>query len=285
MKRVVTISDIHIDHRENRSWLERLCLEDHGDEILILAGDIASNIQGIEWALKKVTAAYAKVFFVPGNHDLWVRGDEGVDSLQRFNEILELCGSLGVPTSRMMMSDSEGRDALLIVPLFSWYAGPDEGDDSLFLPKEGEDATLAMWADRVRVRWPKFDSTPASYFLNLNRIESFTKEAVPVISFSHFLPRQDLIFSSDDERGRFGHQGGDRAPSFNFSRVAGSVGIERQVRLLGATIHVHGHQHRNRDRVVGGVRYVSNCLGYPQERQRGERSTLDVKPIAIFRFE
>jgi hypothetical protein len=61
----------------------------------------------------------------------------------------------------------------------------------------------------------------------------------------------------------------DAYPRFNFSRVAGSSGIETQIRRLGSTAHVYGHQHRNRDRVVDGVRYVSHCLGYPSERRRG----------------
>jgi hypothetical protein len=284
MKRVVTISDIHIDHRENRSWLEQLCHEYHGDEILILAGDVASNFQGVKWALEQVSNAYSQVFFVPGNHDLWVRRDEGLNSLQRFTELLDLCSSFGVVTRRLMIPDSEGRDGLLIVPLFSWYAEADEGDESLFLPKKGEDNTLAIWADRVRIRWPEFDTNPASYFLGLNRIDGHSEAEVPMISFSHFLPRQDLIFSSKAERERFGDQGGDRAPSFNFSRVAGSAGIERQIRHLGSTIHVHGHQHRNRDRVVDGIRYVSHCLGYPQERLSEGGKTVEVRPFEIFRF-
>ena len=137
MKRVVTISDIHIDHRENRSWLEQLCHEDHGDEILILAGDLASNVQGVKWALEQVSNAYSQVFFVPGNHDLWVRQDEGLNSLQRFTELLDLCSSLGVVTRQLMISDSEGRDGLRIVPLFSWYAEEGEGDESFVSSEKG----------------------------------------------------------------------------------------------------------------------------------------------------
>lgn len=280
----MAISDIHVDHGENRSWLERLCHENHDDEILILAGDVASSFQGVRWALERVSNAYSRVFFVPGNHDLWVRRDEGLDSLQRFTKLLDLCSSLGVITGPLMISDSEGRDRLLIVPLFSWYAEEEEGAESLFLPKDGEDKTLAMWADRVRIQWPDFDSNPASYFLGLNQIDCRSGAAVPVISFSHFLPRQDLIFSSEAERERFGNQGGDRVPSFNFSRVAGSTGIERQIRHLGSTLHVHGHQHRNRDRVIDGVRYVSHCLGYPQERQSTRGAAVEVRPFEVFEF-
>ena len=91
----------------------------------------------------------------------------------------------------------------------------------------------------------------------------------PVISFSHFLPRRDLIFSTLAERAALPRPPRDEHPRFNFSRVAGSAGIEAQIRRLGSTIHVYGHQHRNRDRAVDGVRYVSHCLGYPSSPEVG----------------
>ena len=67
----------------------------------------------------------------------------------------------------------------------------------------------------------------------------------------------------------------DRNPGFNFSRVAGSTLIEKQIRSLNSNIHVYGHQHINRDKIIDGVRYVSHCLGYPKERQRGMTRGLD----------
>ncbi len=60
-----------------------------------------------------------------------------------------------------------------------------------------------------------------------------------------------------------------RAKRFKFSRVAGSTRLEARIRALGSVLHVFGHQHRNRDRVIDGSRYVSNCLGYPREHARG----------------
>ena len=56
---------------------------------------------------------------------------------------------------------------------------------------------------------------------------------------------------------------------FNFSRYAGAQVIENQLRQLGSVVHVFGHQHRNRDRTIGGVRYVQYCLGNCKEQQEG----------------
>jgi hypothetical protein len=35
---------------------------------------------------------------------------------------------------------------------------------------------------------------------------------------------------------------------------------------MKSIIHVFGHSHINTDRVIDGVRYVSNALRYPRER-------------------
>jgi len=43
--------------------------------------------------------------------------------------------------------------------------------------------------------------------------------------------------------------------------------LDEQIRKLGSRLHVYGHQHRNRRRLYDGVWYVSNCLGYPEERR------------------
>jgi len=74
----------------------------------------------------------------------------------------------------------------------------------------------------------------------------------------------------------------DTNPSFNFSRVAGSAGLEEQIRRLGSSVHVYGHQHRNRHRLIDGVLYVSHCLGYPRERERGQIRGLGDGPKMIW---
>ncbi len=282
--RVVAISDLHIDIAENRDWLAHLCDQAHDDEILILAGDLASKLSRIESGLALLARSYSQVFFVPGNHDLWVEAREPTDSLQRFREIQSICSTHGVAMRSRDILGEKGHRVVSISPLLSWYCEPDEGDLSLFLSKPGEDESLAMWADRVRIRWPDSLLSPASYFLGLNAINEAEDRDIPIISFSHFLPRQELIFSSSRDRVPFGGRGGDRAPRFNFSRVAGTVGIERQLRMLGSSVHIHGHQHRNRDRMIDGVRYVSHCLGYPQERAAAGISAKDVKPVEVFHY-
>lgn len=270
---IFALSDIHVDIAHNMAWLRGLSATAYTDATLILAGDVSDNLEKLQEALLCLRAKFAQVFFVPGNHELWIRRQECSDSIAKFWQILQLCDALGVKTSPAKVAAANDRPGVWVVPLFSWYVKPEEGGGSLFVPKEGEDPTLQMWSDNYFTVWPPLQggSTVAAYFLRLNEAHIARCYDAPVISFSHFLPRTDLIFRTKEESAAEATTLQDPHPRFNFSRVAGCVDIETQIRRLGSVVHVYGHQHRNRDRVIDDVRYVSYCLGYPRERKQHHR--------------
>lgn len=103
-------------------------------------------------------------------------------------------------------------------------------------------------------RWPAHFSIKeiAEYFLLLNdRLLDITNDTV--ISFSHFLPRIDLIPSQIPTNRRVIYP------------VLGSTSLETQIRRLKPGIHVYGHSHLNRNVIFDHVWYVNNAFGYPQE--------------------
>ena len=138
-----------------------------------------------------------------------------------------------------------------------------------------------MWMDNHLCKWPEGSQPQSLYFSSLNAAAVSQTFDAPVISFSHFLPRKDLILATDHDRmmvdkerqlmnkqpSTAQRQGGVKG--FNFTRYAGCQILESQIRKLSSVVHVYGHQHRNRDREIDGVRYVSHCLGYPSERKEG----------------
>ena len=173
-----------------------------------------------------------------------------------------------------------------VVPLFSWYTKPEEDlQDSLYLcPKDWKEDVETMeqsWVDNFLCKWDTLppETTKAEYFSGLN--EAYLKEGYsPVISFSHFVPSLELVLANEEEKAEVRKerealglgeppalQGG--ADNFNFTRYAGSKLIQTQIDQLKSVIHVFGHQHRNRDRMIGGVRYVSHCLGNRHEQKEG----------------
>ncbi len=273
--RVLAFSDLHVDYPANRHRIHALSDVAFRDDALLVAGDVTDDLGLLEDTLGALRAKFARVFYVPGNHELWDRRRQHHDALQRFERILALAGALGVECAPARLVGERG--AVWIVPLFSWYRRPAEGKSSLFLPKRSEHADQ-RWADDRLVRWPQMHVRPADHFLALNE-PSIRAYLDPVISFSHFLPRRELMFNAGARPASLP----DPHPGFNFSRVAGCSLLDTQIRRLGARVHVYGHQHRNRDTTIDGVRYVSHCMGYPREREGGYLQREAAAPVCVWR--
>ncbi len=267
--RIFALSDIHADYPDNRSWVENLSAVEFTADTLLLAGDISHNQDFFKKTLASLREKFAFVFFVSGNHDLWLRNTDCENSLVRFQQLLTTCAALDVRTEPARLNGTGS--GVWIVPLQAWYEKPEESTRSLFVPKKGEDPTLKMWVDNRSIRWPDCSKTGtiADFFLKMNDHAVNRTYDAPVISFSHFLPRKELMFPSEKELQAWGPNIKDPQPRFNFSRVAGCTSLDDQIRQLGSDVHVYGHQHRNRHLNIDGVQYVSHCLGYPRERDEG----------------
>ena len=228
-------------------------------------------------------------FFSSGNHELWIRTeDSSKDSISKFHDILNMCDRIGISYHPELIPTSPS-ESVWVVPLFSWYSKPeDDLQDSLWIkPKSPDNVGFceSIWMDSHLCDWSKLSKhkTAAMYFSSLNQ-HTITRnfDDWPVISFSHFLPRSELIPTDDKNRDMVRIERellglGDTEPpkvqgsvqGFNFSRYAGSRMLETQIRQIRSAVHVYGHQHRNRDCVLDGVRYVSHCLGNPREQRTG----------------
>lgn len=236
--RILAISDLHTDFRENWQLVEQISSSLYHNDILIVAGDIADNLEIIKRTLSLLRSKFKMLFYMPGNHELWVRNEE-YDSIEKLFRILRLCHSLEVQTMPAKVNN------LWIVPLFSWY---DSEFDSGPADKE-----LDGWADFHLCKWPEGIHQVYQYFIELNKPNIRPYEG-DVISFSHFLPRLELLPKKENLRFK------------SLGKVAGCDLLEDQIRELQSSIHVFGHSHINRDCVIDGIRYIQNALSYPKER-------------------
>jgi 3',5'-cyclic AMP phosphodiesterase CpdA len=117
------ISDLHVNHPENRELVATLEPE-HESDWLIVCGDVADAVADVEWALELLAARFAKVVWVPGNHELLTQRDdaEGTRGEARYLELVELCRRLGVssPEDPYPVWEGGGGPAL-VAPLFLLY--------------------------------------------------------------------------------------------------------------------------------------------------------------------
>ncbi len=276
MSRVFSISDVHIDIQSNLKKIEALSNQDYINDFLIVAGDATDSLDKLEYLFSLLLKKFYAVAFVVGNHELWLRKTQYNHSIEKFHAINHLCTSLGVHIDPVKVDAADS--SVWVVPLFSWYRFPEEGHESLFIEKEGEAWEKCGWVDNALCKWPESihdeHNSVADYFLQLNRSRIGAKYDAPIISFSHFLPRRELIFNNIEHARHYsnGEQcipvfPQDPHPWFNFSRVAGCRQLDDQIRELGSIAHIYGHQHRNRNRHIDGITYVSHCLGNVSEQQ------------------
>lgn len=272
MARVFAFSDLHVDAPENMAHILSLSNYDFVNDTIIIAGDASDSLARLEQLFTGLLKKFSTVCFVPGNHELWIRHNNFNHSIEKFYAVIELCKRLNIKVSPHRVG---GQSNVWLVPLFSWYRLPEEGGNTLYIEKKMEDASKVAWADDYFCNWNISLNlvSPADYFLHINTPSLSKSYDAPIISFSHFLPRRELIFDHDwisnkyaDGKTAIEPHPMDPLPYFNFSRVAGDQGIEHQIRQLKSIIHVYGHQHRNRDKTIEGVRYISHCLGSRSER-------------------
>ncbi len=283
MSRLHAWSDLHVDYPDNFKLIAGLSDSDYRDDTLLIAGDVSSDAEKVLSCLRELKRKFRDVAFVPGNHDLWVLNQDPFNSLEKLHELHARCQAEDIRVNPFN-AEISGR-TWQIIPLLSWYLKPEEGDGSLFLEKPGEDPSLEMWADNYRIKWPEMpdDATPAEHLLSLNRPPGSSDEPRRVVTFSHFLPRVELVFQEWEKFLTTRHgSGNDAVSEFNFTRVAGCRQLDELLREWGSTVHVYGHQHRNRDRVITGVRYLSHCLGYPPEWNQRNTQPPRKRPLEVF---
>jgi predicted phosphodiesterase len=237
--RVFALSDIHIDFHENEGWLFGLSSVDFQEDILILAGDVTDNLHLLNRCFRKLGASFKKVLYTPGNHELWVVRDGFCSSFDKYLKICEMAMDFGILMQPYHMG------SLSIVPLLGWY------DFSFGKPNAQLRET---WMDFYNCVWSKDPSMSvvSDFFLKKNT-SALNICNTTVISFSHFLPRLDLIPSYVPS-------------SFDYlNPVMGSEFIEEQIRRLKPQIHIFGHRHVHCQVNIDGIIYINNAFGYPYE--------------------
>ena len=236
--RLFATSDLHTDYKDNFRWLAGISDRDYRNDALIVAGDISDRLPIIRETLELLRGKFRHLLFTPGNHELWVRGAE-YDSIEKLQRVLELCADLEVRTSPMRFAD------FWVVPLFSWYDG--------VVDSKHERTARQAWADFHFCSWPADIGPLSDYFLRLNEPHLHTYDA-PVVTFSHFLPRADLL--PPPEYLRIGWLGS----------VSVCAALDNQIRKLESRVHICGHTHTRVDKVIDGIHYIQNAVRYPKER-------------------
>jgi 3',5'-cyclic AMP phosphodiesterase CpdA len=123
MATLLAISDLHVEHAENRHFVSSL-RPGSASDWLIVAGDVGDSFANFEWALGLLAGRFARVIWTPGNHELLTQREatEEARGEQRYRQLVELCRRLGVTTPEDPYPLWESPTGPVVVaPLFLLY--------------------------------------------------------------------------------------------------------------------------------------------------------------------
>ena len=270
MGTLFAISDLHVDHAENRRFVEGL-RPDSGDDWLIVCGDVADSLDAVESALAPLADRFARVLWVPGNHELLSQrgvADEPRGEA-RYRMLVEICRGLGVDTPEDPYPVWEGDGGPAVVaPLFLLY---DYSFGANIATTKAEALRLAHVAgvvcvDEFLLHPDPYPSREEWCRARVRETEQRLQErpaGPPTVLVNHF----PLLASPTRLL---------RHPEF--AQWCGTtLTADWHLRFDAAAV-VYGHLHIPLTSWYDGVRFEEVSLGYPRERAARQRRAW-IKPI------
>ncbi|MBB4683629.1 metallophosphoesterase family protein [Amycolatopsis jiangsuensis] len=273
MPSLFATSDLHVTHEGNGPLVDRV-VPDGPDDWLLVAGDVGERAPVIRDTLATLRERFAKVVWVPGNHELWTtpKDECQLRGQARYEFLVEQCREIGVltPEDEFPVWD-HGPHPLTIAPLFvfydySWRTPAAEGKsrevaleqareagvvctDEYFLHPDPYPSRAAWCEARLKVSRDRLDAIPASH-------RTILMSHWPL----HRHPTAPLYYPE-------------------FALWCGTTETEDWHLRYRADLAVYGHLHIPRTTSADGVRFEEVSLGYPREWSRRARGAVPVRKL------
>src|SRR5690625_2085574 len=111
------VSDLHAAVKANNGRIDEIQPTNPSDW-LIVAGDVAERTDLVLRVLHKLRTRFAKVIWVPGNHELFSRSTDRYRGSEKYEELVEGCRDIDVltPENHFAVINS-----VTLAPLFNLY--------------------------------------------------------------------------------------------------------------------------------------------------------------------
>jgi 3',5'-cyclic AMP phosphodiesterase CpdA len=259
--KLYAISDLHVGFRENERALSRL--PDKPDDWLIVAGDVAEDEDVVCATLESLSRRYARILWVPGNHELWTTGEGSLRGEAKYLRLVERCRAMGVTTPEdpyPIWPGEGGPHRIALMFLLYDYSFADEGRTPAEAVQEAKDAGILCADERYLHADPyasRQDWCADRCAQTEARLESAASErALPVVLVNHYPLKRELAHLP-------------LVPAFKI--WCGTRRTEDWASRFGASVVVSGHLHIRGTRRLGGTRFEEVSLGYPHRQWNPER--------------
>lgn len=251
--KLLAISDLHLSSTANMQAL--LEMPAFPNDWLIVAGDVSEGFDRFEEGLVLLLERFAKVIWVPGNHDLWTVPGPSGRGARKYEALVEIARKLGVvtPEDPYLIWPGDG-EPCAIVPAMLLY-------DYSFRPPDVPLASLIAWAREERSVAGDEMLLDPSPFQSISdwchhrcreteqRLIEFGAD-VPKIIVNHYPLRRDLVYIP-------------RIP--RFAPWCGTVLTEDWHVRFNVRVAVSGHLHVRRTDWRDATRFEEVSFGYPPQ--------------------
>lgn len=228
------VSDLHVTFAQNRAKVDVLS---GPDDWLIVAGDVAEKIPVVVEALKSLKDRFARVIWVPGNHELFNRRSERVNGKARYRALVGELRAIGVDTPEDPFPVFDG---VTICPLFTLYdysfARPGLTPDNAKF-KLDDELAIAPYVDIRQWCAERLDYSRA----RLDEVKG------PTILINHW----PLVI--------------EPVQGLDVALWSGTTATRDWAVKYRARAVIYGHLHTPNELRIDGVPHIDVSLGYPFE--------------------
>ena len=266
--KLLAISDLHVDYAVNMCAVKKCPA--YLDAGLIIAGDISHDINKFTDCLTILSNKFDKIFWVPGNHDLWSIGSATLRGVDKYLACVECCRKFSILTPEdNFFSFSFNKQPFCIACCFLGYDYSFRPDHVLL-----EDAIAWALEDKISCADEKYlYSTPYPskvawcndrVMITENKLDKCKHKNIILVN--HYPLTEDTVFMP-------------RVP--RFSIWSGTKQTESWLQKYSFHSVVFGHCHVRREYTRNNTKCFEVSFGYPSQQYWGSNLSDYFVPILI----
>ena len=256
--KICFVSDLHIDigSQPKIEWPEA--------DILVITGDTANSLGGVQKLFKSIAGRYQHVLYVSGNHEHYSNSPQNrtvAETEAKLAAIVAEAGGIYLPTvDHVQIGD------LYFVGRNGWYSMDYDGRLNINEVKWRENMNDNRWIGFDKIHQPMPWELAKTHAADFDRIMGDIIARDPsarIVAMTHTAPTLETLSSLPEHACM-----NDFYVNMNMQTVIDN-------HSTNIMVWAHGHTHYRQDKRVQGIEFIVNPRGYPYENPNWEPVVID----------